>query len=339
MRRTQLNFILIFLLPLLAAAQGVNVSNSGSVAAPFLTISLDPRGTAMGNTATANAGGIQAVIWNPAVLSEDRNSFFIAHSNWLADISIEQAGFNFSLGNAGNIAVYITALNYGEMDVRTVIRPEGTGERFEASDFSFGLYYARDLTDRLKLGLGAKYIQQTIWHTSASTIAFDIGTLFHSPIWDIDFGVSISNFGTNLQLSGRDARVYHDIDPVMTGNNDRIPAQLELDPWPLPLLMRAGIQREFVIGTSHSFIVAADVFYPQDNYESVNAGIEYGYRKMFYLRAGYRGFFLENNEGGLSAGVGYTYRSDNLSLGIDVAYADYGILNNINIIALTIGWR
>ena len=338
MLRARYIILFIVLLPFALSAQSISVSNTGSVAAPFLVISLDPRGTAMGNTATANAGGIQAAIWNPAALAESNHSFFISHSNWLADISIEQGGFNFSFGNFGNIGLYITSLNYGEMDVRTVTKPEGTGERFDASDFSIALYYARDLTDRLKLGVAAKYIQQKIWHSSAGTVAFDIGTLFRSPIWDIDFGVSINNFGGDMRLSGRDARVYHDIDPVMTGNNDRIPAQLEMDAWPLPLLMRAGIQRRFNIGIDHTFLLALDGYYPQDNYESMNIGMEYGFRKMFYLRAGYRGMFLKDNQGGLSAGLGYTFRTEQTAWSIDVAYADYGILNNINIIALSLNW-
>ncbi len=321
------------------AAQQANISNAGSVAAPFLTVSLDPRGTAMGQAGMARANGIQAAIWNPAALAENRHSFFIAHARWLGEIAIDQAGLNFSMGTFGNIGVYLTTLNYGEMKVRTVNRPEGTGEQFDATDFSLAMYYARDLTDRFKLGVGVKYIQQRIWHSSANSIAFDIGTLFHSPIWDIDFGVNISNFGGDLQLAGRDARVYHDIDPVQTGNNDRIPAQLELDAWPLPLLMRAGIQRTFKMAGVQAFTTAIDVLYPQDNYPYLNAGIEYAYWKMFYIRAGYRGLLLQDNQGGLSAGFGYDYREGPMTWSVGVAYSDYGILNNITILALSLKWR
>ncbi len=338
MKRAPFIYCLLLAIPLLSPAQNNGTTNRGSVAAPFLSISLDPRGTAMGNAGTAGGAGIQAALWNPAALAERGHSAFLAHANWLAGISIEQAGVNFSLGSFGNIGAYLTALNYGEMKVRTVTRPEGTGERFDASDFSLALYYARDLTDRFKLGAGIKYIRQQIWHSSASNVAFDIGTLFKSPIWDIDFGVNISNFGGDLQLSGRDARVYHDVDPVRTGNNDRIPAQLELDPWPLPLLMRAGIQRVFSAGVDHRFVGAIDIYYPQDNSESLNMGFEYGFRKMFFMRAGYRGLLLRDNQGGLSAGLAYTFRDGQTAWTMDVAYTDYGLLDNVTLIALSIKW-
>ena len=226
-----LSYIVILILwPLLIFGQGINVSNTGTVAAPFLTVSLDPRGTAMGGASTAYSGGIRCAIWNPAALAQKKHSFFIAHSQWLAGITLDQAGLNFSLGNMGNLAAYLTNLNYGEMKVRTVGKPQGTGEHFDAADFSIAVYYARNLTNRLKLGAGVKYIYQRIWHSTANSVAFDIGTLFHSPIWHIDFGVNISNFGPDMRMSGRDTRVFHDIDPVMTGNNDRIPAQLKRMP-------------------------------------------------------------------------------------------------------------
>ncbi len=64
--------------------------------------------------------------------------------------------------------------------VRTVDQPEGTGEFFSAGDIAVGLSYARNLTDRFSIGFSAKYIQETIWHESASAIAIDAGTTFQN---------------------------------------------------------------------------------------------------------------------------------------------------------------
>ncbi len=325
-------------LPKMVLAQGKSLSNSGSVAAPFLMISLDPRGMALGSAATAASEGIASTIWNPAAVRLESHQFFIAHAQWLADIQIDQAGISFYLKNLGSIGVYLTSVNYGEMDVNTVIRPQGTGERFSASDFSLGLVFSRAITDRLTLGSTVKYVQQTIWHSTARTIAFDVGTLFHSPIWGLDFGVSISNVGGDLRMQGRDTRVFYDIDPEMTGNDGRVPARLETESWPLPLLMRAGIQRQFVLGSMHHVTAAADVFYPSDNFESLNMGIEYAIKKMIYLRAGYRGLFLPENQGGLSAGFGIRYRSGRSLWSVQYAFSDFGLLHSINIFSLSVQW-
>ncbi len=313
-------------------------SNAGSVAAPFLMISLDPRGVALGNAATAHLQGIAGAVWNPATIATSVHQFFIAHARWFADIQMDQAGVSFQLGNWGTIGAYLSMVNYGEMEVNTVIRPEGTGERFTASDFSLGILFARPITDRLIIGATVKYVQQTIWHSRASTLAFDVGTLFHSPIWQLDFGVSISNVGGDLRMQGRDTRVFHDIDPGMTGNNNRVPALLETESWPLPLLMRAGFQRAFRVAAGHQLTALVDVFYPSDNFESLNAGLEYAIKKMVFLRVGYRGIFLPENPGGLSAGLGVQYRSGRSLWSIQYAYSDFGLLQAINVFSLTVAW-
>ncbi len=327
----------VFLINLIWA-QGKSTANSGSVAAPFLMISLDPRGVALGNAGAAQLQGIAGAIWNPATIATGTHHFFIAHGQWFADIQLDQAGISFHLANWGTIGAYLSAVNYGEMEVNTVTRPTGTGERFTASDFSLGLLYARAITDRLIIGASVKYVQQTIWHSRASTVAFDVGTLFHSPIWGLDFGVSISNVGGDLRMQGRDTRVFYDIDPEMTGNNNRIPALLETEAWPLPLLMRAGFQRDFQIVTGHHLTALLDVFYPSDNFESLNAGLEYTIKKMVAFRLGYRGLFLPENPGGLSAGFGVQYRSGRSLWSVQYAYADFGLLRDINVFSLTVAW-
>jgi len=319
-------------------AQERQISNAGAFAAPFTMISIDARGLAMGGAATSVQSGIAGAIWNPSALAEAQHSFFISQAQWIADIRINQAGVNFTLGNMGNIGAYMTVLDYGEMKVRTVQKPEGTGENFDAADFSLALYYARNLTDRLKFGIALKYISQRIWHSSAATAAFDIGTHFHTPLFGVDFAASISNFGGDMRLFGRDNRVRHDIDPVMTGNNDKIPAYLELESWPLPILLRIGLSRRFHISAQHSFIFAADADYPQDNYPSLNLGAEYAFRKMFFLRIGYRGAFLVDNLGGLSGGLGYDWRLANMNWSVNVAAVYWGILKNITVLSFTLSW-
>ena len=66
--------------------------------------------------------------------------------------------------------------------VRTVDQPEGTGEYYSAGDISLGLSYARNLTDRFSIGFSAKYVQETIWHESASAVAIDAGTIFRTDL-------------------------------------------------------------------------------------------------------------------------------------------------------------
>ena len=76
---------------------------------------------------------------------------------------------------------------------------------------------------------------------------------------------------------------------------------------------------------------------PNDYYEYMNVGMEYGFRDMVFLRGGYKGIGMKNSEVGFSAGAGLKYTMDsNLGLAIDYAYVDYGRFTNVQRFSLSI---
>ena len=324
---------IIFLLVCYSFASGqsvTNVSKVGTTSASFLEIGVGARSNAMGGAFVAVSDDANALYWNPAGIARlERSTVTFVHSEWLADTDFDFAGIVIPLGTFGTLGASITALNMGEMDVRTVFEPEGTGEKFSAGDVALGLTYARNLTDRFSFGLNTKYIRQDIWHMTASSIAIDVGTLFTTQFNDMKIGMSISNFGNKMKMEGKDTRVYHDIDPVKFGNNELINAFLETERWPLPLIFRVGISMDLIRNEYSRFIIAADALHPNDNYESVNLGTEYAFNDLIFLRFGYKSLFLKDTEEGLTAGGGIKYQlAGKIFVNFDYAYADFGILQN-----------
>jgi hypothetical protein len=59
----------------------------------------------------------------------------------MANIGYDYAAFGCADGRWGNSFVSITALGSGDIDVRTVQQPLGTGERYSVQDFAIGLGY------------------------------------------------------------------------------------------------------------------------------------------------------------------------------------------------------
>jgi hypothetical protein len=217
-----------------------------------------------------------------------------------------------------------------EMRVNTVEMPQGTGEYFSVGDLALGLSYGMSLTDRFSIGFTGKYIQESIWHMRASSFAIDVGTLFTTQFNGLRIGMSISNFGSKMQLSGKDTQVLYDIDPVKSGNNDKIIAYLGTDAWSLPLLLRVGVAMEIIDTPNQRLTVASDVFSPSDNMEGVNVGFEYALSNTVYVRACYRSLFQMDSEEGLTLGAGVSYTlPGQVGVALDYAYADLGILNSI----------
>lgn len=313
-----------------------NVSKVGTTAASFLSIEVGARAIGMGGAFVATANDASCMYWNPAGLARLQNGEAIFnHTDWIMDVTYDFAGIVLPLGAVGTVGLNFSTLSMGEMEVRTIMYPEGTGEKFGATDFAVGASFARNLTDRFSFGFSAKYIHQSIWHMSASSFALDIGTIFTTQFNGMRIGMSISNFGNKMQLMGSDVQVPIDIDPTKYGNNDKIVANMKTDKWALPLLFRFGVAMD-VINTYHQKLtVALDAMHPNDNSEYINLGLEYGLNNNIFLRVGYKNLSMKDSEEGLTAGIGLAYKLiGNVKLKADYAYADFGILEYIQRLSL-----
>jgi len=335
-------FFLIFLLfrTIVLGQEITNVSNVATTGGSFLEIEVGGRAAGMGGAFVAVANDATTIYWNPAGMTQlPRSEVIAVHANWIAGIKFDFAGIVLPLGNIGTVGASITTLNMGEMMVRTVARPEGTGEKFSASDIALGISFARSLTDRFSIGVNAKYIRQAIWHSSASSVAIDVGTLYISPFKDLKIGVSVSNFGGDLKMEGRDALVKHDIDPVFYGNNNKINAYLETESWPLPLIFRIGLAIDVWKNETSRITLATDAIHPNNNYEYLNIGAEYIFKNLVNLQLGYKSLFLKEGEEGLTAGAGLNYKLTSVTyLKLNYTYTDFNRLNNTQTLAVAISF-
>ena len=327
---------------------GQGVSKTGTVAATFLEIPVGASAVGMGNAFVSVANDATALYWNPAGSAWLVQSEVLAmHTNWIADTRFDYASFVLPIEGFGTLGVNFTSLNMDDMKVTTVEKPEGTGEYFSAGDMAVGLSYAHRLTDRFTIGFNAKFIQQTIWHESANAFAIDIGTIFRTDlIGGLVLGASLSNFGTPMKMSGRDARQFGMIDATKPGTNSQIPESIEMDSWDLPLLFQIGVSMTALKTDDYRLTISADALHPNDDFESMNMGGEFVFDEMLFLRCGFQSIFKGGQEpfgrdqaGGLSFGFGVSsgsFLSSTTTLKFDYAFRDMGKLSNINVFSLSV---
>ncbi len=322
---------------LAALLAGPAAAQSGTAAAEFLNVPVGARATAMGGAFGATASDGTALYWNPAGLGQlsDATATF-EYAQWYVG-----SDFNFasiaSPMSFGTVAIGVTALTYPEMDVidEDVNNQQPTGETFTAGSYAVSLAYARQLTDRFTMGGTAKVVREQIAQSSATGVAFDIGTLFETPFRGIRLGASISNFGSKMQIDGTDLNIPFDPLPGQNGNNNAIPGRIQTDAFDLPLTMRVGLATELYEQAGTRLTVAVDALSPSTAGQHLNLGAEVGLLgDLVQLRGGLQELFMEESTRSFTAGAGIRYAFGSLNLSADYAFEASEYFAGVNRLAV-----
>ncbi|HDP98029.1 MAG TPA: PorV/PorQ family protein [bacterium] len=333
--KIRIHFILIMMLLLATAVSGKTFRKVGTSAAQFLKIGVGARALALGGAFGALANDASTVYWNPAgMITLDKIAWTGSHTKWFADINHQFTALVIPFsGSSSALGLSATFITMGEEEITTETSPRGTGFFWDANDIAVGISYARWMTNRFALGITMKYISQNIYNESASTVAVDVGTYLRTGYKGIIIGMSFSNFGGTLKLSGRDLIRPYDPNPANTLSTN-VDSRLYTEPWPLPVNFRVAIAMELVGATDGFFssfdnrlTLAIDGLHPNDDTEKLNLGFEYSWREMFFARLGY-GTGYDLNE--LAYGGGLKFGAAGSIFTFDYAFAPYGELDNIH---------
>jgi opacity protein-like surface antigen len=322
------------LLPAWLAAQFTvpteGFNNNGTRPAQFLKFPVGGRAVAMGESFAAVVNDATALFWNPAGVGNLKNlEVHLTHVDYLVDINYEFAGLVIPTAS-GNLGFSALAWSMGDEPVTSASDPTGeSGITWTASSFAVGVTLSRALTDRFSVGVTGKYIQDNIYHSSAKTLAVDIGSLYDTGIRGLKIGMAMSNFGGKMKLAGRDLSVAGvDVAPLLPGNTTPN-GDLRTTGWPLPLNFRVGLSVELLKSKSGSLLLAGDFNHPTDADERINFGAEYALRDFIFVRGGYK---FNYDEESFTLGGGLKLKR----FTFDYAYKDFGILGNPNMFSIGI---
>jgi hypothetical protein len=313
-----------------------DVSNVGTSTAAFLEIGIGARPMGMGGAYTAQAGYVEGLYWNPAGVASITNfQASFSHTEWLAETQFDFVGLVIPLSALNScFGLSFITLGYDEQPVRTIDQPQGTGEFYDARDFAVGVTIASSLTNRFSFGLTGKYISQRIWSEDGNTYALDAGVFYRTQLSGLTLGASISNFGTEILLQGRNLRTTVDPDERIT-NYDRVPVEFKTSAYPLPLLFRFGVAYKVNAPMKSSISIVADLLHPNNTTESINLGVEYEFNNLFFLRSGYQSLFERDGISSFTYGAGLKYTLiGGAEFILDYSYSDWDILGNVQRISI-----
>lgn len=315
----------------------------GSTSMQFLHVMPSARATALGDAYSVWASGAEAVFWNPSGLALIQNQeFSLTYVDWIFDTRQGALSYATPLGDIGAIGLQVQYVDFGEFEETSLDRPyinnpfaPGiTGRTFRPFSYLVGLTYARSLTDKFAVGIGVKYVHESLFDgqmvsamiqqgtyedvkTWADALLFDFGIRYNTGYRSIQVAASVQNFGA-------DAKYAKESNPV-------------------PLLFRFGVAAD-LIGTNALLLsdepdnrlgLAFDLFQPNDYAQQAHLGMEYEFKGTVALRAGYK--FNYDYEG-LTLGGGIKHTIGSVKLSFDYSYGSIGTyLGSVQRISLGAG--
>lgn len=258
----------------------------------------------MGQAFGAISNDLNCIHSNPAGLAHLNYPEILLHYNeGLVDtrstfIGIALPNRSEKINIVGALSLF--HLYHGEIVGRAVSGYKSSN--FTASDKALTVSYGLTLTNNFSIGANLKFIQQEIAKLTATAIAFDIGTLYQSPIRALKFGLCLQNIGSSIKFIKEES------------------------PLPTKTVLSAAYKPLDTI-----LIIASDLNLPVYGNPFVNLGLEYNFGKIFSARLGLNSECTLTNPR-LSYGFGMEIGN----YALDYAFLPFGNLGDTHRISLNI---
>ncbi len=329
-----LSFILAFGIAPMAEAQ---LSKVGTTAADFLRIPVGSRSTAMGaNVASVN--DLSAMYWNPGALAfVDQAGVMMEYTDWFIDVQHNYFAAALPLGK-GVAGVHVIALTMGEFQETTEIVGL-TGRTFDSYSISTGVSYAQNVIPSLAIGGTAKFVYERIFTSSAKAFAFDLGTVFTTPFDNAKFGVSITNVGSKLQMTGDELITNINLSDE-NNNSPDVDGVLETEDYDLPIMLRVGIAYDPIKTRMVRATISVDGTSPNNNFQSVSVGGELALLdEQIFIRGGIPYIGEDDRTQEFNAGIGFRYRIANaVRVDFGYTYQSFQYLRSVNKLSLQLNF-
>lgn len=319
---------------------GETGSRAGTSGAAQLLVPLTARHAALGTSTTSGLvgmNGIEAMYSNPAGLTLNQGTTAIfSRLEYVADIGVNYFGIGQSIGN-NDIAFTISAWDFGEIQKTTETTPELSDVTYDASFFTAGLSYARQLTDRIAAGATLKVVSESIDDVSGSAVAFDAGMSYVVGETGLRLGVSLKNIGNELKYDGvglvRQVRVPGQ-DPSANANA----LTFESEGVQLPSLLNFGVAYTRELGASSVVTVLGNFRSNSFENDQYAGGLEFGFQDLIFVRGGYQ-LISDMNDTfyqGASFGAGLNLNLGGSRITIDYAYLPTDFFDDVQYVTASV---
>ncbi len=274
---------------------GGNPDRAAQAGASELLINPWARSSGWADANTAGVHGLEALYGNVAGTAfTKKTEILLSNTQWLkgSDININSFGLTQRVGETGALGVAIMAMNFGKINVTTVDQPEGGLGTYSPQFLNITLSYAKGFSDNIFGGLAAKVITEKTSNISSRGFALDGGIQYVAGKQDqLKFGISLKNVGPRMTFTG-DGLSFKTPVPSSTQNNTMTVDQRSAD-FELPSLLNIGggydfyLKKDSISMKTNRITVMGTFTSNSFEKDQFKLGVEYGWKNILMLRAGY----------------------------------------------------
>lgn len=344
-RITQLGGAAVLLLVLAAGvAQAGSGNRTGTNGASELLIPVGTRIIGMGGAGVSTATGVEALFWNPAGTARMQTTsvgVYVSHMNYIADIGVDYGAVSAQVEGFGVLSLSLKSMAIGDIPVTTTQNPDGTGQTFTPQFFTVGLTYARQLSERVAVGLTANFISERLGEVSASGVGFNAGVLYDNlaSIEGLSIGIAIKNIGSQMSFSGSGL-----LRQATVEGQNRPPQfyQIQAASFELPSSIEFGMGYRRSFGADNSILISGSFQSQNFSDDEYLLGAEYAYQDLFFVRGGYdfaqRGTSDRQFIFGPSFGAGVHSAVGSIDLTFDYAFRSVDVFSNNHVFSVKLGF-
>lgn len=296
-----------------------------TTAAPFLLISPDSRGAAMGDLGVATSADANSIHWNASKLAfiEEDAGISLSAAPWLRQL-VPDVWFYYMSGykkidKQSTVAMSLRYFTLG--DIQFTDNNGNSNGNYEPKEFALDGAYARKLSDNLSLGIALRFIFSDLARGQVGTSGAEIkagiaGAGDVSATYKNDMKIGERDF--DYSIGGNISNIGNKITYTTEANRDFIPVNLRLGTFwntqideyneigfgvdfnkllvPTPQYTYDSLGNidgrviddgPLIQGMLSSFGDAPGGFREELKEFTYSIGLEYWYAKQFALRAGY----------------------------------------------------
>lgn len=276
-----------------------NKDRSGQAGAPELLINPWAASTGVFGANSANVTGIEAMKSNIAGLAfTEKFDIGVTYNAYLkgSNVSVIDAAVGIHLGNAGVVGLNMQAVSFGEIPVTDYDHPYGNEiGTYKPSFFNVEVGYAKEFSHSIHAGVAATFVSEKITNAGAMGAAFEAGVQYVTGLQDnFHFGVTLRNVGTNMKFTGPG----FSFDSESPDGQYEMSRQTPTEKFEMPTYLNIAAAYDFYLDgkrlekeddkPKHRLTLMAGFTSNSFNNDYIHGGLEYSFRDMVMLRAGYR---------------------------------------------------